>query len=204
MGLLPGAARQIRAYHRCTQSPWASMHITMLRPGVFWLWRKFGWHLPPPNPDKATKRLLCQVRKLKRMINIPVILENMPSLPFGGYQFEAEPERIAYILKTANCNFLLDLSHARVSAATLNTDVHSYLNNLPLDRVVQVHVSGPRLQNGQLVDAHESLQDVDYQLLVWTLAHTRPRILTLEYFRERDELREQLYRLRKIVNNNPK
>ncbi len=204
MGLLPGAARQIRAYHRCTQSPWASMHITMLRPGVFWLWRKFGWRLPPPNPAKATRRLLRQVEQLKRAIDTPLILENMPVLPFAGYEFQAEPDRIAYILKTTGCNLLLDLSHARIAASTLNTEVHTYLNSLPLDRVAQIHVSGARQQNGHLTDAHEALQEVDYHLLVWTLARTRPRILTLEYFRNADRLREQLHRLREIVNNNPK
>lgn len=204
VGLIPGAIRQIRVYHHSTQSPWASMHLTMLRPGVFWLWQKFGWRLPPPNPDKAVQRLLRQVKQLTRAIGALVILENMPVLPFDGYQFEADPDRIAYILEAIGCNFLLDISHAQVAASALKTDVYTYLNRLPLDRVVQIHISGPRQKNGRLTDAHESLQKIDYELLEWTLARTRPRILTLEYFRDADRLREQLYRLREIVNNNPK
>ena len=70
---------------------------------------------------------------------------------------------------------------------------------LPLDRVVQIHVSGPRVQEGRLVDVHETLQAIDYELLRFVLARTDPQVVTLEYIRDRDALREQLVQLRSLL-----
>ena len=96
---------------------------------------------------------------------------------------------------------LLDIGHARVSAATLGADVHGYLADLPLERVVQIHVSGPRMRDGRLVDAHEPLEDADYALLDWVLARTQPQVVTLEYIREREALSRQLGRLRERIGS---
>jgi uncharacterized protein (UPF0276 family) len=78
-------------------------------------------------------------------------------------------------------------------------DIRDYVKSLPLDRVVQVHVSGPRMQGGGLVDAHETLQATDYELLDFVLARTDPKVVTLEYIREREALRDQLGHLRAIL-----
>jgi hypothetical protein len=122
-------------------------------------------------------------------------------LPFQGYEFEAQPPQIADVLQEAGCGFVLDISHARVAANVLSLDVQDYLQSLPLERVQQVHVSGPRLHNGRLVDVHESLQQVDYALLDFVLARTQPQVVTLEYIRERQPLREQLVRLRGMLGS---
>jgi len=200
VGLIPGATSRIAAYLHCTESPWASMHITMWLPGMIWLMLRRGWRMPLPNPERATQRFIQKARRLARSIHAPVILENIEPLPFDGYDFEVRTERINKVIDETGCGFLLDIGHARVSAARLGTDVRDYLSNLPLNRVVQVHVSGPRMRAGRLVDAHEPLQDADYTLLDFVLEKTRPQVVTLEYIRERESLREQLFRLRNILN----
>jgi hypothetical protein len=96
------------------------------------------------------------------------------------------------------------MGHAQVSAAVLGMVVRDYVNRLPLARVVQVHVSGPRLRAGRLVDAHEPLQARDYDLLDFVLARTDPQVVTLEYIREREPLREQLHRLHMILESHCK
>ena len=64
---------------------------------------------------------------------------------------------------------------------------------------MQIHVSGPRVRNGRLYDAHESLEKVDYAVLEWVLARSRPQVVTLEYFKEREALRKQILCLRDIL-----
>jgi uncharacterized protein (UPF0276 family) len=73
---------------------------------------------------------------------VPVILENTEPLPFDGYDFEVQTERITHVLEEAECGFVLDTGHARISAAVLGVDVYDYFSGLPMNRVVQVHVSG--------------------------------------------------------------
>jgi hypothetical protein len=64
----------------------------------------------------------------------------------------------------------------RVSAAVLGMAVRDYVRGLPLTRVVRVHVSEPRMRGGHLVDAHEPLQAIEYELLDFVLTRTRPRV----------------------------
>lgn len=68
---------------------------------------------------------------------------------------------------------------------------------------MQVHISGPRMRAGRLVDSHEPLQEVDYELLDFVLAKTRPKAVTLEYISEQNALREQLLRLRRTLDALP-
>ena len=201
VGLIPGAVSRIAAYLDSTGSPWVSMHITMWLPGMVWLMLRRGWRMPLPKAERATQRFIRQVAKLARAIRVPVTLENMEPLPFEGYDFEVRTERITEVVEKTGCGLVLDTGHARVSAAVLGMDVHDYVRGLPLARVVQVHVSGPRMREGRLVDAHEPLRAIDYELLDFVLAGTHPRVVTLEYINEREVLREQLYHLRTILES---
>jgi hypothetical protein len=201
VGVIPGAISIMAAYLRCTESPWLSLHITMWLPGLIWLIRRRGWRIPPPNPDRATHRFIRQVRKLTLSIRVPVILENPDPLPSEDRDFQVEAGRIARVLDETKCGLLLDTGHALVTAERLGLDVRKYVSGLPLDRVAQVHVSGPRMRGGRLEDAHESLQENDYTLLGFVLARPRPRVVTLEYIHGREALREQLFRLREILES---
>jgi uncharacterized protein (UPF0276 family) len=60
--------------------------------------------------------------------------------------------------------------------------------------------SEPRMRDGRLCDAHEPMQEMDYALLEWVLGRTHPQVVTLEYVRDPAALREQLARLRQILD----
>ena len=147
-------------------------------------------------------RLIRQIEVLKGAVSVPVILENMPCLPHEGIYYQIFPQYINQVIEETGCGFLLDIAHARIASKALNMCFVDYLYQLPLEKVVQVHISGPRLKLGRLHDTHEPLQELDYELLEWVLDNTRPKILTLEYFRDKRALRDQLYRLRDMVDKN--
>ncbi len=196
---LAPAIRRIQAYHACTKSPWVTPHIDLLPPGYFKMARSYKLLLPMPGPQRMIDRFIMRVQQLSQVMDIPIVLENMPSLPNGRFLFQSDPRRITHILEQTGCNMLLDTSHARVAASLHNIDIHDYLHQLPLDKVVHIHLSGPRERDGQLFDAHESLQEEDYKLLAWLLERTQPRLLTLEYFRDPTLLLEQLNRLAHLI-----
>jgi len=77
--------------------------------------------------------------------------------------------------------------------------VYAYLEELPLDRVVEIHVSGPRFENGWWHDYHDTLQTEDYALLEWVLRRSTPRVVTLEYWKDIAQVREQLLRLSRLI-----
>jgi uncharacterized protein (UPF0276 family) len=59
---------------------------------------------------------------------------------------------------------------------------------------------GGTADDATLFDAHEPLQKADYVLLDWVLQRARPRAVTLEYSRDRQQLKAQLHRLRVLLD----
>jgi len=200
IGIIPGAMRRFRSYINASGTPWLSIHMTSLPIGYVWLAVRLGVPLPAPDPNRGTRRLLRQITKLTQNIEVPLLLENMAGLPRINAPFEVRPEWIREILEKTNLGFLLDTAHARIAAHFLDMDVYDYLDQLPLHRIVQIHASGPRMLGGHLRDAHEALQDEDYELISWLLESIKPRVLTLEYIKDGASLWDQLNRLRKILD----
>ncbi len=200
VGAVPALLLQVAAYLGATGSPWVSMHLGLWPAEALERMRRSQVREPLPDVAQAARRLAWQIKSLAQSLSVPVLLENVDPQPYPGCEFEVQAELIAQLIASTGCGFLLDLGHARISASVLGMDIHSYLSALPLARVEQVHLSGPRLRDGRLFDAHEPLQPEDYALLEYALAHAHPRLVTLEYIRQPGPLREQLARLRQILS----
>lgn len=199
VGIIPGALAEIAAYVKQTVSPWVSMHMTFWLPGMVYLMHRFHVQMPPPDPARAAQRFIAQVDRLAHALPVPVLLENNEPIPFRGGLLEVQPQYISEMLAKTGCEVLLDLAHARVSAAAMQVNIEDYLACFPLERVRQIHVSGPRLRNGRLFDAHEPLEQADYDLLEFLLERAHPQIVTLEYIRDAAAMRDQFQLLRGLL-----
>jgi uncharacterized protein (UPF0276 family) len=195
---IPRAADSLREYIECTRSPWLSFHYSLLPPGYSRVAAKWGLYLPPPNFARSVKRFVAEVDRLKGL-NLPFLLENMPSFPTSKYAFETSVETISEVLILTDADFLLDIAHARVVASVFGLDVYDYLGRLPLERLRQIHISGPRVKKGYLYDAHEDLQEEDCKLLEWVLVRRKPEVVTLEYYKDKEKLCNQLIRIKEII-----
>ncbi len=201
VGWLPGTLARLKGWMACTDSCWASFHATFLPPGYARVYKRLGWRLPLLKPSAALDMLCRQVERASRALALPVILENVAPLPDpdGVGYYRNYPELLSWAIERTGCGLLLDLGHARIAAQSCQQAVHDYLERLPLEKTRQVHVSGPRPREGALFDAHETLAEEDYALLEWVLARSNPEVVTLEYYREKDALKEQLFKLAVIL-----
>jgi len=193
--------KKLQQYLKCTQSPWVSFHIELLPWHIFVLGNHFGVYFSPPETGKAKHQFITLVNKIKETTRLPIILENLPSLPLEKYNYAADPEIITEIVEQTGSSFLPDIAHAGMAAVAQNMPVTSYIEKLPLEKTKQIHVSGVRKENGQWRDAHEALSPEDFQLLEWILGKCDPIVVTLEYFRKKDTLREQISRLQEIITD---
>ncbi len=177
-------------------TPWVSAHLAM---GIF----RLGYAWPLFRLVRRPVALRWAVGTIKRWAAsspVRVLIENMNVAPFAGHAYLSDPAFISQVAEEADCGFLLDIAHARIAAMQRGESVQAYIQRLPLHRLVEIHVSGPRQRNGHLFDAHETLQEPDYQLLEWALTQARPLAVSLEYWQDRELLREQLARLRHILD----
>lgn len=183
-----------------TGSPWFSLHLGFACERV----RFDGHMLPVSTPlgrDELLDRLSAAVNHAREMCPVPLLVENLDYCPEGAYEHVCEPAFIAEILERSGVGLLFDLGHWQVSASWLGYDPIEALDQLPLERIVEVHLSSPRPldDTGRLDDAHAELTDRDLALLGALLERTQPRALTFEYRRDADRLSAQLSAVRELL-----
>jgi hypothetical protein len=112
-----------------------------------------------------------------------------------------EIDFIGEITQRAECGLLLDVNNVYVNTQNLGGDPKDYIRQLPLDRVVQIHMAGHAQTETGLIDTHGSAvkQDV-WDLLDWTLQHCSPNGLLLERDNNLPEFSELLEELRIMKN----
>ena len=191
--------RRLGEYLSCTQSPWLSFHIELLPFHVFLLSKHLGIHPSPPDAKQSAQQFVEMLGRIENVVRVPILLENLPSLPLKKYNYASSPEIMKEIISITGAGLLLDIAHARIAATMREQDVRTYIERFPLDNLAQIHISGVRAKNGHLHDAHETLGEEDYQLLKWVLEKSEPQVVTLEYFKGKEVLREQLLRIQEII-----
>jgi len=184
---------------RWLKTPWVSAHLDFISCRLSEQW-PFGRLIPR---SLAKRWAVSTLQRWAALSPVRLLVENMPCPRRNGHTYLVDPAFITQIVEEADCHFLLDLAHARVSAAMRGQPVREYVQQLPLDRLVEIHVSGPRQLDGRLVDVHQSLQEKDYALLEWALGLARPLAVSLEYWRDGALLKEQLLRLRRLLDDAP-
>ncbi len=116
-----------------------------------------------------------------------VILENVPYRLTGNVlRASVEPEAICRLVRETGCGLLLDISHARISAAQLGLDEREYIGSLPVESLKELHFTGVHTFDGWLQD-HLPALEADWQTLDWVLERIklgewpRPWMLAFEY-----------------------
>ncbi len=181
-----------------TRAPWLSVHLGYSAAHVTFQ-NGFQATSPTLSRSQVVANIIANVNALKAELDVPLLLENSDYNPSGAYEYVCEPEVIRTVLEATDTYFLLDLSHAQVSASRLGVALDDYLAGLSLERVRQLHVNGPRLVESTLEDVHETMRETDYELLSEILERTCPWAVMLEYGRDAALLLEQLDRLQTVL-----
>ena len=136
----------------------------------------------PQMSEETVERVADNVCSLQQRFKAPLILENSP-------QYFAVPgstmpmvDFIAAVLARCEVGLLLDLTHFLITMLNTGGDAVREIDRLPLDRVVEIHVSGMNSQSGIVWDDHATPAPAPvFALLESVLERARPRALTLEY-----------------------
>jgi uncharacterized protein (UPF0276 family) len=112
--------------------------------------------LPMPLTEASLAHVTARVRQVQDRLGRPLILENPSTyLQFAGAQMP-EWEYLARLAEDADCGLLLDVNNVHVSAFNHGFDAARYIAALPAERIVQVHLAGPRDCGSYLLDSHDS------------------------------------------------
>lgn len=177
-GLDPGRVRHVAKVVEAVEPPWFSEHIAFTRAGGV----EIGHLTPLPFTPEAVATVAANVRELRAALpGLPLLLENI-AYPFplpGAAMTEAELVRA--ILEEADAGLLLDLENVHANALNHGYDPIEYLESLPLERVVEVHLAGGLWKEGQYMDTHtRSVPEESWNLLEWLVPRSDVRAVIIE------------------------
>lgn len=105
--------------------------------------------------QKNLKIVIDNVRFVQDYLQLPLVLENISyhfTLPNAELTFS---EFVSFLVEETGCGILLDLANVTVNTHNHGYDPFVFIENIPIDKVVQVHLAGGVIKkDGYLVDSH--------------------------------------------------
>ncbi|HYO72581.1 MAG TPA: DUF692 domain-containing protein [Archangium sp.] len=138
--------------------------------------------LPLPFSEEAVEHVVPRVREVTERVDRPFLLEN-PSyyarMPGGTLD---EAAFLRHVAEEADCGLLLDVNNVYVNARNHGYDPRAFVDALPLERVVQIHLAGHEQQPGVIIDTHGApVCDEVWSLYRYVLERTGPVSTLLEW-----------------------
>jgi uncharacterized protein (UPF0276 family) len=141
---------RLRALVDRLDPPWVSDHLCWGRvPGMH-----LHDLLPLPYTPEAVCLVVERVKRVQDVLARPFALENVSSYLTYRASAMSEAEFVAEVVERADCGLLLDCNNVYVSARNHGFDAEEYIDAMPADRVVQMHLAGHTDKGRYLLDTH--------------------------------------------------
>ncbi len=159
--------RQLKALADDIEPAWISDHLCWT--GV--AHQNLHDLLPVPYTEEALRHLVRRVQQVQEYLGRPIALENPSTyLEFASSSIP-EAEFLAELSRQSGCFLLLDVNNVHVSCFNHRMDPLKYIDSLPLERVVQIHLSGHSHMGTHIIDTHDQpVVDEVLSLYAYTLA----------------------------------
>jgi uncharacterized protein (UPF0276 family) len=177
----------VAAEARRTGTPWIGEHLAFvnadaIEDGQQSAPQALTYTVCPQLSEETIEQVVRNVAALRDRLPVPLILENSPQYMAVPGSTMGMVDFIGEVARRADVDLLLDLTHHAITCQNTGVDALSALDGLPLERVVEVHVSGLSVQSGIAWDDHASpAPPLVFELLARLLRRVRPRGVTIEY-----------------------
>lgn len=110
---------------------------------------------PVPYNEETLAFLVERIRVVQDFMERPLVLENPSTyLTFAASTMEEE-EFLHRMATEADCGLLLDVNNVYVTCRNHDLDPQEYLDGIPYDRVVQIHLAGHTDKGTHCIDTHD-------------------------------------------------
>ncbi|HEX9792894.1 MAG TPA: DUF692 domain-containing protein [Planctomycetota bacterium] len=138
--------------------------------------------LPLPYDEATLAHVVARVRQVQDFLERPLVLENASTYLEFAASSMPEQEFVARLAEAADCALLLDVNNVWVNHRNHGTDPIAYLDAMPYDRVVQIHVAGHADKGTHCIDTHEGpVIDPVWELLAEVEKRAPGRSILLEW-----------------------
>jgi uncharacterized protein (UPF0276 family) len=143
--------RKLAALAERSRARWVSDHLCWT--GV--LGRNTHDLLPLPYDEGTLRHVARRVKLVQDVLERPLVLENPSTYLSFARSTMPEWEFLARLCDESGCGLLLDVNNVYVSGFNHGFDPGQYIDAIPADRVVQVHLAGHSNHGTHILDTHD-------------------------------------------------
>ncbi len=110
---------------------------------------------PVPYTEEGLRHMVSRVRTIQDYLERPLVLENPSTYLTFASSSMPEEEFIARLAVESDCALLLDVNNVYVTCRNHDLDPVAYLDAIPYEHVVQVHLAGHTDNGTHCIDTHD-------------------------------------------------
>ncbi len=133
-------------------APWVSDHLC---------YTGIGGHnthdlLPVPYTQEMLSHVVARLKETQDILERRIVIENPSSyIEFASSQMP-EWEFMVEMAEQADCGILLDVNNIYVTSRNHGLDAKKYIDAIPANRIVQVHLAGHTDKGDVVIDTHST------------------------------------------------
>lgn len=159
--------------------------------------------LPLPYTEESLEYIAGRVAQVQDVLQRPLVLENVSSYVRAASDDFTEWEFLAALSRVSGCELLLDVNNVYVSSRNHGFDPWTFIQQLPADKIRQLHLAGHSDYGDYVIDTHDHpVSDPVWALYQRTLQHLGPVATLLErddHYPPFDELLDELHKARELA-----
>ena len=111
--------------------------------------------LPIPFTEEAVHYTARRIRQTQDILQRRIAVENASFYVWAPINAMSEAEFVRAVVEEADCDLHLDVNNVYVNSINHGFDAHEFINSMPAQRVVYMHVAGHYQQRDDLlIDTH--------------------------------------------------
>ncbi len=142
--------KRLKAFCEDIRSPWFSDHLCFTMVDHI----NLNDLIPLPFTKEAALHVAKRARIVQDVLERPFALENVTYYMAPSRSEMTEAQFITLILEEADCGLLLDVSNVILNTKNQGYDAEQFLDAIPMERVIQLHLAGYEENGDILLDTH--------------------------------------------------
>lgn len=170
--------KKLKELRRAIDASWISDHLCWT--GL----NKRNVHdlLPLPYTQEAITHCAERLLRIQDFLGEAILIENVSSYVHFPEAEMDEADFLKEVCLKSGCFLLCDLNNIFVTSYNHKLDANQYLKKIPWDRVVQIHLAGPRDKGDYMIDTHdEPVRPEVWDLLRWVRDHGVTASIMIEW-----------------------
>jgi uncharacterized protein (UPF0276 family) len=169
--------RQIKRVCEVSKAPYYSDHLTISEvPGM-----DIGHLAPVWFSRESLETVINNVNRIQDVLGLPMVVENISYFFDIPGQHMHQTEFFNKLVERTQCGVLMDLANLHTNATNFKFDPIKFMEDMPLDRVIHVHLAGGMWCDALLLDTHShNVFEETWKLLEALVARSKVRTVIVE------------------------